>query len=42
MEEFIGISSRGDIDEALRGLGAPKLIIMTVGDEIIQGGSGKA
>ena len=33
MEEFIGISSRGDIDEALRGLGDPKLIIMTVGDE---------
>lgn len=33
MEEFIGISSRGNVDEALRGLGDPKLIIMTVGDE---------
>lgn len=35
MEEFIGMSSRGDFEEAVRGLKAADLIIMTVGNEQI-------
>lgn len=35
MEQFIGVSSRCDVDEAVKGLSNPKLIIMFVSDEAL-------